>query len=376
MPIAIWPALPGSPAEGVRYIVAASPTGAWTGHAGEIAAWQDAAWAFYAPAEGWTAWVADENVLLAFDGAAWVTAAAAAALQNVPMLGVNTSADATSRLAVAAAVSLFTHAGAGHQLKLNKASAGDTASQLYQTNLSGRAELGLAGDDDFHLKVSPNGSTWHEAMVLDKDTGQVGLGTSAPTSRLTVSESAAAPRAPNSGTLAHLVQADGIINRLYLDAFGNQVHLSFRRANNTNASPSALVANDIIGRITVFGRGSTDYSASARGSINFRAAENWTDSAQGTRIDLLTVANGAAAEAVAVSVLDNGNVRIGSDTTAACKLDVDGPVRVKSYTVAGVPSAAAGAGQLIYVSDEAGGAVLAFSDGTNWRRVTDRAVVS
>jgi hypothetical protein len=31
---------------------------------------------------------------------------------------------------------------------------------------------------------------------------------------------------------------------------------------------------------------------------------------------------------------------------------------------------------LIYVSDEVGGAVPAFSDGTNWRRVTDRAIVS
>ena len=28
---------PGSPAEGDRYIVAASPTGAWAGHAGDIA---------------------------------------------------------------------------------------------------------------------------------------------------------------------------------------------------------------------------------------------------------------------------------------------------------------------------------------------------
>jgi hypothetical protein len=46
-----------------------------------------------------------------------------------------------------------------------------------------------------------------------------------------------------------------------------------------------------------------------------------------------------------------------------------------SYTVAGVPSASP-AGQMIFVSDEAGGAVPAFSDGTNWRRVTDRAVVS
>lgn len=51
------------------------------------------------------------------------------------------------------------------------------------------------------------------------------------------------------------------------------------------------------------------------------------------------------------------------------------PATVPSYTVAGVPSATI-AGQIIYVSDETGGAVLAFSDGTNWRRVTDRAVVS
>lgn len=33
-------------------------------------------------------------------------------------------------------------------------------------------------------------------------------------------------------------------------------------------------------------------------------------------------------------------------------------------------------GGLIFVPDEAGGAIVAFSDGTNWRRVTDRAVVS
>lgn len=48
-----------------------------------------------------------------------------------------------------------------------------------------------------------------------------------------------------------------------------------------------------------------------------------------------------------------------------------------SYTVAGVPSAAtAGAGAMIYVSNETGGAVPAFSDGTNWRRVTDRTVIA
>jgi len=50
-------------------------------------------------------------------------------------------------------------------------------------------------------------------------------------------------------------------------------------------------------------------------------------------------------------------------------------LQVGSFTVANLPSAAT-PGRMIYVSDETGGAVVAFSDGTNWRRVTDRAVVS
>jgi len=46
-----------------------------------------------------------------------------------------------------------------------------------------------------------------------------------------------------------------------------------------------------------------------------------------------------------------------------------------SFEVATLPNATQ-PGQLIYVTDETGGAVMAFSDGSNWRRITDRAVVS
>lgn len=52
------------------------------------------------------------------------------------------------------------------------------------------------------------------------------------------------------------------------------------------------------------------------------------------------------------------------------------PPVMPTYTVATLPSAATYARGLIYVSDETGGAVIAFSDGSNWRRVTDRAVVA
>ena len=49
--------------------------------------------------------------------------------------------------------------------------------------------------------------------------------------------------------------------------------------------------------------------------------------------------------------------------------------QLPSHVKTALPSATT-AGLMIYVSNEAGGPVPAFSDGTNWRRVTDLAVVS
>ena len=53
-----------------------------------------------------------------------------------------------------------------------------------------------------------------------------------------------------------------------------------------------------------------------------------------------------------------------------------GPVEFPRYAVLSVPDASAYIGHMIYVTNETGGPVMAFSDGTNWRRVTDRAVIS
>jgi hypothetical protein len=47
-----------------------------------------------------------------------------------------------------------------------------------------------------------------------------------------------------------------------------------------------------------------------------------------------------------------------------------------AYNVADLPAAANHPKSLVYVNDEAGGAIPAFSDGTDWRRLSDRAVVS
>ena len=150
---------PVAPVEGDRYIVAPSPTGAWAGQTNKIAAFQDGAWLFYAPKEGWISWIADENVALAFDGAAWTALAGGGGVTahgaltglgnddhaqyhnnargdarytplNPAILGVNATADATNKLAVASSAVLLNNTGAGVQVKVNKAAA-DTASLLF-----------------------------------------------------------------------------------------------------------------------------------------------------------------------------------------------------------------------------------------------------
>jgi hypothetical protein len=170
---------PGSPADGDAYLIAASATGDWAGHDGDIAYARDGVWTFYEVFDGLMLLVDDEGGVIVRRSGAWVDLnSAIGALQNLPLVGINTTADATNKLAVRSAAVLHTaiyaaDGGSGDvQHKLNKEAAGDTASFLFQTNFSGRAEVGLTGDDDFHFKVSPDGSSWHEAIVLDKDDGQ------------------------------------------------------------------------------------------------------------------------------------------------------------------------------------------------------------
>src|SRR5882672_8949984 len=82
---------PSSPAEGQRWIVKATGTGAWAGHNNAIAAWQDGAWQFSPQQTGWG------------DFFATVTS-----LQNLAMLGIVTTADTTNRLAAKLNNTLFT----------------------------------------------------------------------------------------------------------------------------------------------------------------------------------------------------------------------------------------------------------------------------
>lgn len=170
--LAVPPPLPN---DGDRYIVKPTGSGEWSGHDQELAVWQDGAWVFYTPQMGWMAQIIDEGRFVTWGGSSWTDHDH---VNPVPRVGINSLADTTNRLLVKSDAVLFSHddvtPGSGdHRFKLNKATAVNTASVLFQNGYSGRVELGLTGDDDFHVKVSPDGMSWFEGIRVDKDTGTV-----------------------------------------------------------------------------------------------------------------------------------------------------------------------------------------------------------
>lgn len=365
---------PANPAEGDAYILGAARAGAtWSGMTeNAIAAFQDGAWTEISPRVGWRAFVADEAALVVFNAAQWTVVSGGAGSETAQKFGVNTTATSAQRLAVKSDSVWLSHddvaPGTGDvRIIVNKAASANTASHVFQKADSGRAEIGLAGDDDFRLKVSANGTAWSTAMVVSKDDGSVGIG-GAPFARLSVQGSNMSD--PQVGDVH--IRKDGWYAFLFLDCFG-AVGSPFsiqRRARGTQAAPAAVQAADSLGGFSF--RGFAPSGAFVQTALVSAVVDGSPSGGSVPTALLLCAGSTGAAERMRIT--SAGDVGIGV-AAPACRLDIDGPVRVKTYMKTALPSAAA-AGQLIYVPDDAGGAVIAFSDGASWRRLTDRAPIA
>lgn len=64
---------PGSPVEGDRYLLGASPTGDWSGQGGDLAVYADGAWWFATPQIGWLAYDKASETLLVLKAAGWTS---------------------------------------------------------------------------------------------------------------------------------------------------------------------------------------------------------------------------------------------------------------------------------------------------------------
>ena len=227
---------PTTPTEGDAYILPFGANGdAWgTFTANNIAAFQDGAWNEIVVAEGFRAWVNDDNALIAFNGTGWVGIGGGGGgtpppiTETVPRFGINTAADNTNRLFVKSDAVLFSHddetPGTGDlRIIANKALADGNVSHIFQTNFSARAEFGLAGDDDFHMRVSPDGTNFIDSLLIDHTSGDISFERNIATKGFCDLSEITVPSAPSASTARLYARDDGGVTRLAMrDASGNE----------------------------------------------------------------------------------------------------------------------------------------------------------
>ena len=162
---------------------------------------------------------------------------------------------------------LLNNAGAGIEATVNKAAAGNDAAFAFKTGFSARALIGLLGSDDFSFKVSPDGSAYFDAILIDR----TGPGRAPPA---ILPASSSAPAAPASGKLA--LYARSRAGQPWLDAmrsngrdFSLQPHLGLARPANWLPSSGATIAtegmsNSSVGTVSTPGLAATSLATSMR----------------------------------------------------------------------------------------------------------------
>jgi hypothetical protein len=168
---------PAVPVEGTRYLVGAGASGGFANQGGRLAIFEDGGWRFLTPRRGWMASVGTSTVIEVFDGTIWRPAFEPSAT-TFPSLGVNATPDAGNPVSlrvnrVLAAARPVAEGGDGDmRLVLNKESSIRTASVLFQTGFSGRAEVGLTGADALAMRISADGTNWRTAFSIDPLTAE------------------------------------------------------------------------------------------------------------------------------------------------------------------------------------------------------------
>ena len=178
-----------------------------------------------------------------------------------------------------------------------------------------------SGTQNRIAKWTDNAGTLGDSAITEIS-GNVGIGTTTPGSKLVVSANSAT--LPAASGVARFADADGVQTAVFADAFGTNPVFNVRRANGTAAAPSAVQANQLLGVIGASGYGASAY-AGTRARVGFFASENWTNTANGSYLTFNTTANGTntAGGNERMRIDSSGNVGIGT-TTPHYKLEVDG----------------------------------------------------
>ena len=135
-------------------------------------------------------------------------------------------------------------------------------------------------------------------LFWDNTNNRLGVNTGSPQTQLTIlsnSQTVTPTAALPAGTDVYIVGANAANTRITQDAYGTGAYgiYTARSARGTAASPTASQSGDTLSQFTGRGYGATGFGTASTGRFDVTAAENFTDTAQGTYASVFVTAIGA-----------------------------------------------------------------------------------
>jgi hypothetical protein len=130
--------------------------------------------------------------------------------------------------------------------------------------------------------------------------------------RIVVTEAGVIPTLVGGG-MAYFNAGQGLETRVVVDSYAVGVESGYvvRRANGTEAAPTGVLVDDVIGGIHSRTYGTSGFSRNVGAEMRFVATEDHTDTNTGTRIAFWTKENGGGPISHKMSIFGSGRVRIG-----------------------------------------------------------------
>jgi hypothetical protein len=107
----------------------------------------------------------------------------------------------------------------------------------------------------------------------------------------------------NTQTAIQAVSADATHTSIVVDSHGTGVHGSYiaRATRGTAGSPTAVQSGDTVGSVIFTGYGSTGFVGGEPVAIRGLATENWTDSVNGSKVEIIVTAPGGTTASTAIT---------------------------------------------------------------------------
>jgi len=160
------------------------------------------------------------------------------------------------------------------------------------------------------------------SYVLQNSNGSVSIGTRVNSAPLTVANFTGSFVAPPLGTIEHTI-SEAVTNGRktfdsYNDASSKGPNYQGRRARGTAASPTAVIADDVLVTLTGDGYGDNSFTDTMSvGSMNIRSEATFTNTSKPTYISFTTTPSGSITQAERMRIASTGALRLNAYGTGA-----------------------------------------------------------